>query len=351
MKRLLVVLCLFALTAALLSGCGGAKEILIGANYEMSGPVATFGQACTNSAQMAVDEINAAGGLLGKQVKLISADNKSDAAEAGTMATKLITQNKVVVVLGPVTSTNGLSAGPICQDKGVPMISPTGTNIKVTQIGTYIFRACFVDDFQGTVMANFAANDLQATKAAILTDNQSDYAKGLADFFKKTFTELGGEIVAEEAFMPDDKDFRALLNKVKVQAPDIIYCPAYYQPDGLIAKQARELGINVPILGADGWDSPDLIKIAGAKALNNVFFSNHFSREAKNPKAEKYIKDYFERFNMEPDALAALVWELDRSEASLGGSKLLFAGTRDELESSRKRHRRVRRPFHRPRRR
>ena len=309
MKRLLVVLCLFALTAALLSGCGGAKEILIGANYEMSGPVATFGQACTNSAQMAVDEINAAGGLLGKQVKLISADNKSDAAEAGTMATKLITQNKVVVVLGPVTSTNGLSAGPICQDKGVPMISPTGTNIKVTQIGTYIFRACFVDDFQGTVMANFAANDLQATKAAILTDNQSDYAKGLADFFKKTFTELGGEIVAEEAFMPDDKDFRALLNKVKVQAPDIIYCPAYYQPDGLIAKQARELGINVPILGADGWDSPDLIKIAGAKALNNVFFSNHFSREAKNPKAEKYIKDYFERFNMEPDALAALGYD------------------------------------------
>ncbi|MGE5551715.1 MAG: ABC transporter substrate-binding protein [Bacteroidota bacterium] len=309
MKKLLVVICLFALGAAVFSGCGGAKEILIGANYEISGAVATFGQACRNAAQLAIDEYNANGGLLGKQIKLIEADNKSDAAEAGNMATKLITQDKVVLILGPVTSSNCFSAAPICQDKGVPMITPTGTNPKVTTFGEYIFRACFIDDFQGTVMANFAIDTLNINTAAVLVDNQSDYAKGLANFFKQTFTERGGTIVAEEAFMPDDKDFRALLTKIKAKNPGLIYEPSYYQPLGLIAKQARELGMNMPILGGDGWDSPALIKIAGPKPLNNAFFSNHFSRDAENPKAAKFIEDYKARFGIEPDALAALGYD------------------------------------------
>ncbi|MGQ9780053.1 MAG: ABC transporter substrate-binding protein [Bacillota bacterium] len=311
MKRSIVFLTLLLLVMGLTTlGLSAAEEILIGGNYELSGAVALFGQACNNAAKLAVDEVNAAGGVLGRKVRLISVDNKSEAEEAAKMATKLITQDKVVVVLGPVISTDCLAAAPICQEKGVPMITPTGTNPAITQVGNYIFRTCFIDDFQGTVMANFALRNLKAKTAAILFDNQSDYAKGLQKYFKETFTKGGGKIVAEEGFMPDDKDFRAILNRIRLKKPDVIYVPCYYQPAGLIAKQAREMKMNQPLLGADGWDQPEeLPKIAGKEALNNVFFSNHFSPETKDPVAVKFIKAYKERYGITPDALAALGYD------------------------------------------
>ncbi|MGE5527766.1 MAG: ABC transporter substrate-binding protein [Patescibacteria group bacterium] len=311
MKKLAIAIVLLTMIAGVGAvGLTAQDEILIGANYALSGAVALFGQACLNSAKMVYDEINANGGLLGKQIKLIAADNKSDAEESGRMATKLITQDNVVAILGPVTSTNCFAAAPICQEKGVLMITPTGTNVKVTQFGSFIFRACFIDDFQGEVMANFALKNLKAKKAAILFDNQSDYAKGLAVYFKKVFTAGKGKIVAEESFMPDDKDFRAVLNKIRLKKPDVIYVPCYYQPAGLIAKQAREMKMKQPLLGADGWDQvEELPKIAGKAALNKVYFSNHFSPESKNPLAVKYVKAYKELYGILPDALAALGYD------------------------------------------
>ncbi|NLG85068.1 MAG: ABC transporter substrate-binding protein [Firmicutes bacterium] len=311
MKKPIVLLTLLVFILGFTSlGLSAAEEILIGGNYELSGSVALYGQACHNSAKLAIDEVNAAGGVLGRKVRLVSVDNKSEAEEAAKMATKLITQDKVVLVLGPVISTDCLAAAPVCQEKGVPMITPTGTNPAITKVGNYIFRTCFIDDFQGTVMANFALRNLKAKTAAILFDNQSDYAKGLQKYFKETFIKGGGKIVAEEAFMPDDKDFRAILNRIRLKKPDVIYVPCYYQAAGLIAKQAREMKMNQPLLGSDGWDQPEeLPKIAGKAALNKVFFSNHFSPETKDPMVVKFIKDYKDRYGVAPDALAALGYD------------------------------------------
>lgn len=314
MKKMLTIIALFLLILGAGSyGLLAEEEILIGANYELTGNVALFGQACLNSARLAVDEINAAGGLLGKKVKLVAADNKSIAEEAGNMAQKLISQDGVVAIVGPVTSSDCLAAGPVCQNKGVPMITPTGTNPKVTEVGTFVFRACFLDDFQGEVMAKFALKNLKARKAALMIETSSDYAKGLASFFKKAFTKGGGTIVAEEGFMTEDKDFRATLNKIRLKDPDVIFVPSYYNQDGLIAKQAREMGMKMPILGGDGWDQvEELPKVAGKEALNNIFFSNHFSPESDDPLAIKYVKAYKERFGKNPDALAALGYDAIR---------------------------------------
>lgn len=309
MKKLLVF-GLIATIVAVASLAGAASEpIKIGGNYEVTGGVATFGTACVNSTKLYFDKINKQGGVLGRQLELVVADNKSEASEAASAAKKLISQDKVVALVGPVTSKNCLSAGPIAQDAKIPMITPTGTNPAVTQVGDYIFRACFIDDFQGTVMANFALKKLKIKTAAIFVDNANDYSKGLAKFFKESFTKAGGKIVIEEAFMAGDKDFRTQLTKIKMKNPGLIYVPAYYQEDGLVAQQARELGMNMPIMGGDGWDSPDLVKIAGEKALNNIFFSNHYSKDSKDPLSMAYVAEYKAKYNMDPDALAALGYD------------------------------------------
>jgi branched-chain amino acid transport system substrate-binding protein len=221
----------------------------------------------------------------------------------------LLAQDKVAALLGPVISRDSLSAAPIAQDAGYIMITPTATNPDVTKTGKYIFRACFIDDFQGTVMANFALKNLKVKTAAIFLDNANDYSKGLAKFFKESFVRSGGTIVSEEAFIAGDKDFRTQLTKMKMKKPDIIYVPAYYQEDGLIAKQARELGIRAPILGGDGWDSDQLVKIAGAGSLNGIYFSNHYSPENASPAALEFIKAYRDRYGTRPDALAALSYD------------------------------------------
>jgi branched-chain amino acid transport system substrate-binding protein len=306
----LVVLGLIVLVVAMTSFVGAATEpIKIGANYEITGGVATFGTACANSAKLYFNAVNKKGGVLGRQLELVVSDNKSDAAESASAAKKLIAQDKVVALLGPVTSKNCLSAAPIAQDSKIPMITPTGTNPAVTEVGDYIFRACFIDDFQGTVMANFALKTLKVKTAAIFVDNANDYSKGLAKFFKESFIKGGGKIVSEEAFMAGDKDYRTQLTKIKMKNPAFLYVPAYYQEDGLVAQQARELGINIPMGGGDGWDSPDLVKIAGESALNKIYFSNHYSVDSKNPLSMAYVKEYTATYNMPPDALAALGYD------------------------------------------
>jgi len=321
-KIALILVVSFLLT--IVAGCGAskpapveppkAKEILIGANFELTGNVATFGVSTVNGVELAFSEINAKGGVLGLPLKLIKADNKSDAGESTNVTTKLITQDKVVALLGPVTSTDTLAAVPVATQYKVPLLTTSATNTKVTvddagKTRDYIFRTCFIDPFQGTVAGNFAAGTLAAKTAAIYIDKNSDYSKGLAAEFKKAFVAKGGKIVSEEGFVTDDKDFRATLTKIKATKPELLFVPAYYEQDGLISKQARELGITVPIVGGDGWDSDKLLQIAGAAALQNVFFVNHYSAADTDPKVVKFVTDYKTKYGSVPDALAALGYD------------------------------------------
>ena len=305
--------------SALATGCGGSStpavsnEIKIGANFEITGGVAQYGQSAANGAKIAINEANAAGGVLGKQIKLIVADNKSEPAESGNATTKLITQDKVVAILGPAASAMVLAAGPIVQDSKIPLLTPTGTNPKITfengKVKDFAFRACFIDPFQGQVMANFATRAMKAKTAAIYIDNSSDYSKSLAQNFEQVFTKNGGKIVTQEAFLQKDQDFKSALTKLKATNPDVVYIPAYYEEVGKIIKQARELGITVPLLGSDGWDSPKLAEIAGSAALDNTFFSNHYSSQDKDPRVQKFVADYKKAYGQEPDAFAALGYD------------------------------------------
>jgi branched-chain amino acid transport system substrate-binding protein len=306
------------LLAAVLSGCGGdakpeAKDIKIGGNLELTGGVATFGQSTANGIKLAIKEINAAGGVLGKQLTFIVADNKSEPSESTNAMTKLISQDKVVTVLGAVASSNTLAASQVAHDSKVPFISTTSTNPKVTVDGgklrEFAFRACFIDPFQGTVMANFASKSLNAKTAAVYIDNSSDYSKGLAQFFEEAFIKNGGKIISKEAFLQKDQDFKATLTKIKASNPEVIFIPGYYEEVGKIVKQARELGITQPLLGGDGWDSPKLLEIAGAAALENGFFSNHYSPEDKDPRVVKFVEAYKKEYGQVPDAMAALGYD------------------------------------------
>jgi len=322
--RLSVVALAVALIMAALfaAGCGGGQqaskpaesnEIKIGANLEMTGGQATFGQSVANALKLLFKQVNDAGGINGKKLVLVIADNKSEPSESANAMTKLLTQDKVVAVVGAVTSSDCLAATPIATEKKVPFVSPTGTNPKVTvengKVKEFAFRACFIDPFQGTVMANFATKSLKAKTAAVFVDMSSDYAKGLAQYFEDAFTKAGGKIVAKEAYQQKDTDFRAALTKIKAANPDVIFNPGYYQEVGMFVKQARELGITVPLLGGDGWDSPKLTEIAGAAALNNTYFSNHYSSESKDPETVKFVEAYKKEYGQVPDALAALGYD------------------------------------------
>lgn len=317
-KKIALIL-MVAFLFTIVAGCGSKeaekpKEIVIGANFELSGNVSTFGISIMNAMEMALKEINDAGGVLNMPIKMIKADNKSDASEATNVATKLITQDKVVALLGPVTSTNTLASVPVAEQHGIPLLTPTATNQKVTvkdDGSTYqwIFRNCFIDPFQGQVGANFSTNSLKAKTAAIFVEKNSDYAKGLAEVFEKVFTANGGTIVAKEAFVTEDRDFRAPLTKIAAAKPDVLYVPSYYEQDGLIAKQARELGYTNPIVGADGWDSSKLLEIAGAEALQKVYFTNHYSAFSTDEKVVKFVNNYKEKYGSVPDALAALGYD------------------------------------------
>ena len=303
--------------AASVAGCGSSssKEIKIGLLNEMTGGNATIGTAAANGAKLAIKEINANGGLLGKQIKAVVADNKSEPSEAANAMTKLLTQDRVVAVTGTFSSSNAIAAASVAEANKSPYLVAGATNPKVTvdektkTVKKYIYRVCFIDPFQGTVAANFAATDLKVKKAAMLVDNSSDYSKGLAEFFEAALKKEGGEIVANEAYLQKDTDFKATLTKIKSKGAEVLYVPGYYEEVGKIVKQAREMGITVPIIGADGWDSPKLVEIASVSALNNTYFTNHYSVEDTSPKAQAFVDSYTKEYGQKPEALAVLGYD------------------------------------------
>jgi len=317
MKYLQAQFSLAAVLAAalLLAGCnkpagpGAAGEtIKVGEYASLTGSEASFGQSSHKGTQLAIDELNASGGVLGKQFQLITEDNQSQAGQSATAVRKLISSDNVVAVLGEVASSRSMEAAPICQENKIPMISPSSTNPKVTETGDYIFRVCFIDPFQGTVMANFGRKTLKLNSAAILSDVKSDYSVGLAKFFKEGFLASGGSIIAEEKYSGGDKDFNAQLTAIKAANPDGIFVPGYYTEVGLIALQAKQLGINVPIFGGDGWESSALVQIGGA-ALEGDYFSTHFSPEDTSPAVQSFVKNFKQKYNETPDAMAALGYD------------------------------------------
>ncbi len=284
------------------------KTIKVGMYVDLTGATSSFGVSTKNGIDLAVEEINKNGGVLGKQLEVITEDDQGRPEQAKTVVQKLISQDKVQVVLGEVASTNSLAAAPVAQDAKIPMISPSSTNPKVTEVGDYIFRVCFIDPFQGSVMAKFAANDLNAKTAAIFGDVQSDYSKGLSQYFTQEFTKLGGTVVEEQKYTQNDTDFKGQLTSIRQKNPDVIYVPGYYGEVGIIAKQARELGMTQPILGGDGWDSPKLWDLGGA-ALKNTYISNHYSVENPAPDIQKFVQAYEAKYNAKPDSLAALAYD------------------------------------------
>jgi len=283
--------------------------IRIGEYGSMTGTEATFGISTHNGIKMVIDKVNASGGIGGKKLQLITYDNGGKPEETVSVVTKLISQDKVHVLLGEVASSRSLAGAPLAQRGGVPMISPSSTNPKVTEVGDYIFRVCFTDPFQGTVVAKFATDELKAKSAAVLVDKKSDYSVGLADFFKQAFTAKGGIIVDEQNYQGGDIDFKGQLTNIRSKKPDVIMVPGYYTEVGLIAKQARELGIKAPLLGGDGWDSPKLYEIGGS-ALVGSYFSNHYSVDDPDPQVQEFIKNYRAAFGGEtPDGLAAMGYD------------------------------------------
>ncbi|MBC8015199.1 MAG: ABC transporter substrate-binding protein [Sporomusaceae bacterium] len=305
------------LMAGVISGCGNSasKDIKIGVLNEMTGGNATFGTSSANGAKMAIKEANAKGGILGKQIQAVIADNKSEPSESANAMTKLATQDKVVAVTGIFSSSNAIAASNVAEVSKLPYVAIGATNPKVTvdeksgKVKDYTFRICFIDPFQGTVGANFVLNTLQMKKAVVLVDSSSDYSKGLALFFKDAFTKGGGNVLAEEAYLQKDQDFKTILTKVKALEPEVIYVPGYYEEVGKIVRQARELGITAPIVGGDGWDSPKLVEIGSAIALNNTYFTNHYSADDTSPASQAFVEAYKKEYGQAPDAMAVLSYD------------------------------------------
>jgi branched-chain amino acid transport system substrate-binding protein len=311
-KKLLILLILVCFLFSV--SVASAKIIRIGGVAPLTGGSATFGASTRNGCKLAFDEVNAAGGIdIGGTkylINLVFEDDQGSPEVAANAFRKLIDQDEVVAIIGSVMSKCTLAGAPIAQDAGVPVISPTSTNILVTQTGDYIFRACFIDPFQGAVVASFSYNDLKAKTAAVIFDNANDYTKGLAEVFKPSFEKLGGKVVAYESFTGEDQttDFSAQLTNIKAANPDVIFLAAYYAAAALEAKQARALGITATFVGGDGWDSSELTKLAG-DAIEGGYFCNHYSPEDPSPINQNYLKKYKEKFGQTPDALATLAYD------------------------------------------
>jgi branched-chain amino acid transport system substrate-binding protein len=287
-------------------------EIVIGEYGSLTGGTATFGTSTDEGLRLALDQINGAGGVLGKQIRVVVEDDQSKPEAAVTAVQKLISEDHVVAVIGEVASSRSLAAAPICQRSHIPMISPASTNPKVTKVGNFIFRSCFIDPFQGAAMANFAMKDDRGPKAAkfaILYDVKNDYSVGLREFFSNTVKANGGEIVADESYGEGDIDFKAQLTNIKRAAPDAIYVPGYYTEVGLICRQARDLGISIPLMGGDGWDSEKLYEI-GRDAVNGCFFTNHYAPDEDVPAVKQFVAAYRAKYNNKtPDAMAILGYD------------------------------------------
>jgi branched-chain amino acid transport system substrate-binding protein len=286
----------------------GAEPIKIGEVGSMTGSEATFGISTHQGIELAIKEANAAGGVHGRQLQIISLDDQGKPEEAATAVTRLITQDKVTAILGEVASSRSLAMAPIAQQYKIPMVTPSSTNPKVTEVGDYIFRVCFIDPFQGEVMARFALETLKVKKVAILRDVKNDYSVGLANFFTDKIKSAGGEILIDQSYSAGDIDFKSQLTAIRSKKPEVIFVPGYYTEVGLIARQARQLGIKAPLLGGDGWDSPKLTEIGG-KALEGSFFSNHYSSEDTSEQVQNFIEKYKKAYNVVPDGLAAMGYD------------------------------------------
>lgn len=322
MNKKLSLLIVSLLSISMLAGCSSAAttaaksdKVKVGLNYELSGNVATYGQGLTAGIELAFEEINNNGGVLGKQIEEVKLDNKSDNTEAANVSTRLATRDKVVAILGAATSGNTKAATPAAMQNKVPIISGSATADDVTvdsngKVRDFVFKTSFSDSFQGVMMSNFAYDDLKTKKAALLVDTTSDYSKGLAKNFKETYSKLGGSVVDEEAYQAKETDFRAVLTKIKGQKPEVLFVPGYYEEVGLIVRQARDLGLNVPILGGDGYESPKLAELAGKGALNNVYYTTHYSSNDDSQSVVKFRDAFKKKYSKEPDAFNALGYDL-----------------------------------------
>lgn len=312
-----LLLIMIVLTAALAAGCGdsGANDLKIGMVYELTGNTASYGTSAANGAKLAFKEINAGGGALGKQIRIVTADNKGEPSESANAMTKIINQDKVVAITGFTVSSCGIAASAVAEDYKIPFVAAATVNPKVTvdeqsgKVKNYTFRACFIDSFQGSVAADFAKNGLKAARVAIMIDNSSNYSKGLAQVFKTVFIEKGGQVLAEEAYLQKDQDFKSVLTKIKAQNIDLLYIPGYYEDVGKIIKQAREMAITIPILGGDAWDSPKLVELGGPQALNNTYFTNFYSVDDTNPEAQAFAEAYRKEYGQAPDSMAAMGYD------------------------------------------
>jgi branched-chain amino acid transport system substrate-binding protein len=309
-----IVLLALVVSLAFIASCvqqSTSDKVKIGVYMPLTGGTATFGISSTNAIRMATEEVNAAGGINGKQVELFVQDTRSEAQEAATVVSKLVTQDQVHAILGEVGSSRSIAAAPICQSNKIPMLTPSSTNPEVTQKGDYIFRSCFTDPVQGEAIAKFAANNLKVKRGALLIDKKNDYSVGLGKFIADAFKKMGGEIVIEQAYQEGDSDFNGQLTAIKGANPDVIFVPGYYTEVGLIAQQARKQGINAPLVGGDGWDSQRLYEIGG-QALVGSFFSNHYSVDDPDPAVQKFVSDYKAKYGNTPDALAATAYDAAR---------------------------------------
>ncbi|HEY2409321.1 MAG TPA: ABC transporter substrate-binding protein [Polyangiaceae bacterium] len=291
-------------------GCKRASsdDVVIGHYASMTGSTAHFGQDTDHAARLAIDELNAKGGVLSRKIRLITLDTRGDSAEAANAVARLIDVEKAVAIIGEVASSLSLAGGRVAQHHHIPMVSPSSTNPKVTEVGDYIFRVCFLDPFQGRVMANFARQSLKLDRVAILKDVKNDYSIGLADAFRTGFTAQGGQIALEQSYSQGDTDFSAQITAIRGSAAQAVFVPGYYSEVGAIARTAARLGLKVPLLGGDGWDAPDLFKIGG-DALDGCYFSNHFAPDTASPKARKFVTDFEAKYGQAPTGLGALGYD------------------------------------------
>ncbi|MEA4892129.1 MAG: ABC transporter substrate-binding protein [Peptococcaceae bacterium] len=338
MRKVLAVLMLVVFVFAFTAGCGnnagtdqsgdgqaaGGNEtqqpegdtVKIGVNFELTGDLASYGQSKLNGVKIALEEINAAGGVLGKQIELVEYDNKGDNAEAVNLATRLMGEDKVPVMMGPVTSGRVMAAINVAKQFQVPMVTGTGTSAGITvnedgSVNDFVYRICFIDPYQGNLAANFAADSLGLKTAAMLVNQSDEYSIKMAEAFKETFTAKGGQVVAEESFMQGDMDFKAALTSIKSKNPEMIFVPNYYEPDALIAKQAKEVGYDGYLIGGDGWDNLDhLINTAGAEALQKTYFIGHYFSGDTDEKNVAFVEKYKALANSNPPSFAALGYDL-----------------------------------------
>ena len=303
-----IVVCVLLVFALTVPALAQGDVIKIGLISSLTGSVSTYGQSVRNAVTMAVDDINASGGILGRQISLIILDDKGDGTEAAQAARRLIDRENVALILGPVITPSVMAVAPICQAAGVPMLTPTGTGDQITTVGDFIFRGAYKDSFQGRIMAQFAAEKLVLKEAAIIYDVANDYSVGLRNAFKTTFEELGGKIIAEESYSTGDTDFSAQLTSLAMRNPQALFIPDYYSTAGPILMQARLMGMDAVMLGVDGWDSPDLSALAGGFEEGG-YIVNHYSGDVDSPVTQGFIAQYTAAFGQAPDALAALAYD------------------------------------------